>query len=403
MRGRLPRGPGPGLLLVAVLLVSVNLRGAIAAVSPVLPQIRTELAMSPAVAGLLTTLPVLCFAAFAPVATWIGRRAGLERAIGVGCLALAAATALRVLDGPPVLLAGTLVIGAAMTIGNVLVPVVVKRDFGERAGTVTGLYTAALCAGAAATAALTAPVAGLSSWRTALAGWGALALLAAVVWAVATRRRGGTPGAAPSPAGGVAAPGVWRHPTAWAVTGLLGAQSVTYYAVTAWLPTLLVDEVGVDLETAGVGMSVFQVLGIVGTLGVAALAGRRPQQVWLGAGVAGTWGLMIVGLLLWPSAWILWTVVGGVAQGAGVALAFTLLVLRSHDESAASALSGMSQLVGYTLGATGPVVVGALYAASGGWTAPLVLLLVVTAGMGVAGVAAGKDTSVGAPAVRASR
>ncbi|MGH3432363.1 MAG: MFS transporter, partial [Thermocrispum sp.] len=180
---------GKALLLVAVLLVAVNLRGAIAAVSPVLPEIRSDLSLSAAAAGLLTTLPVLCFAVMAPAAAWLARRTGLERAVLVGCLAVGLGTVLRTLGGTAALLLGTLAVGAAMTIGNVLVPVVVKRDFAGRAGTVTGLYTAALAGGAAAAAALTAPVAGVLGWRVGLAVWATLAIVAAGVWQLATRHR----------------------------------------------------------------------------------------------------------------------------------------------------------------------------------------------------------------------
>src|SRR4051794_20221593 len=226
------RSTGSPLLLAGVLLAGFNLRGAIAAVSPVLPDVRAELGLSPIVAGLLTALPVLCFAALAPAAAWFGRRLGPERAVLVGLATLTAATVLRVLDGAPVLLVGTFVIGAAMTVGNVLLPPVVKRDFGTRAGTVTGLYTATFAAGAAAAAALTAPIAGRWGWRIGLACWAALALVAAVVWALAIR---GAPGRVPRSGGAQAGIRVWRLPLAWAVSGILALQSALYYAVTAWL------------------------------------------------------------------------------------------------------------------------------------------------------------------------
>jgi CP family cyanate transporter-like MFS transporter len=179
------------------------------------------------------------------------------------------------------------------------------------------------------------------------------------------------------------------------VTLLLGMQSLAYYAVTAWLPTLLVDDLGISVRTAGIGMSVFQVLGIVGTLAIPLLARRGRDQAWLGILVASAWAVLVVGLLVAPSAWLAWSVVGGVAQGAGISLAFTVLVLRAHDAAAARSLSGMAQLVGYSLGASGPVLVGLLYEATGGWTAPLALLLGVCVMMGAAAVAAGRDRTVG--------
>jgi CP family cyanate transporter-like MFS transporter len=385
---------GRGLLLVAVLLVALNLRGAIAAVSPVLPEIRADLGLSGPIAGLLTTLPVLCFAALAPAAAWLGRRIGTERAILLGTVVVAVGTVLRVLGGAPVLLVGTLLVGAAMTIGNVLVPVVVKQDFPERASTVTGLYTAALAAGAALTAALTAPIAAATNWRTGIAVWAALAVVAAFVWWFATRRgRHAGPAGVGAPAG----TGIWRHPVAWALAIYLGCQSITFYTVTAWLPTMLMDDAALDLKTAGAAMSVFQVIGIAGTLVIPPLAGRRPSQGWLGLSIAGGWAVMFAGLLVWPTAWLAWSVVGGLVQGAGISLAFTLLVLRAYDTAAARGLSSMTQLIGYTLGASGPVLVGALYEVTSGWRVPLLVLLGVTAALAVAVAVAGRNVMIGAP------
>ncbi|MGY1637682.1 MFS transporter [Geodermatophilus sp. SYSU D00742] len=392
--------PRAGLLLSAVLLAGLNMRGAIAAVSPVLPEMRTELGLSPTLAGLVTTLPVLCFALLAPPAAWLGRRMGAEAAVGAGLLAIAAGTVLRVVDGAPLLLVGTSVVGAGMTLGNVLLPAVTKREFAERAGAVTGLYTAALCAGAALTAALTAPLAGLTDWRTALAAWAALALVSAVVWTVATRGRrsrraaGVEPAAAPTAA---AAP-VWRSPVAWAVATVLALQSVLYYAITAWLPTLLLDELGQGLRPGAVAAALFQILGIPGSLLVPAVLARRRRaggQSGLGVVVAGSWAVLVLGLLVAPGLWVVWAVLGGLAQGAGIAFAFTALVLRAADEAAARRLSGMAQLVGYGVGATGPLVVGAVYAATGGWGPPLILLLAVTGVLAVAAALAGRPRTVG--------
>ncbi|MGY1593549.1 MFS transporter [Geodermatophilus sp. SYSU D00708] len=392
-----------GLLLAAVLLAGLNMRGAIGAVSPVLPQMRAELGLSPTVAGLVTTLPVLCFAVLAPPAAWLGRRMGAEAAVCAGLLAIAAGTVLRALDGAPLLLVGTSVIGAGMTLGNVLLPAVTKREFAERAGTVTGLYTAALCAGAALTAALTAPLAGLTGWRTALAAWAALAVASAALWAVATRGRGSgpraaaEPGTAPAAAPAPAVP-VWRSSVAWAIATVLALQSVLYYAITAWLPTLLLDELGQGLRPGAVAAALFQVLGIPGSLLVPAVLARRRQaagQSGLGLLVAASWAVLVLGLLVAPGLWVVWAVVGGLTQGAGIAFAFTVLVLRAADDAAARRLSGMAQLVGYSVGATGPLLVGAVYAATGGWAAPLVLLLGVAAVHAGAAVLAGRPRTVG--------
>lgn len=384
-----------GLVLVAVLLTGLNLRGAIAAVSPVLPEIRADLGLSPTAAGLLTTLPVLCFAGLAPASAWLGRRIGSGAAVLAGLVAIVAGTALRALDGPAVLLVGTFVVGAGMTVGNVLLPAVVKREFAGRAGTVTGWYTGALAGGAALTVALTAPAAAAWGWRWGLSVWAVLAAVAAAVWLRALRPRPGAWGAGPPGGPSSAAVRVWREPAAWAVGAVLAMQSALYNAWTAWLPSLLIEDPGLDLGQAAVAATIFQVLGIPGALVIAPLVSRWRAQSGLAVAVAAAWAVVPAGLLVWPAAWPAWAVVGGLVQGAGISLAFALVVLRSADEDAVRRMSGMVQLVGYSVGAFAPVAVGALYAASGGWALPLLALLGVCAALGAAGAVAGRPVAVG--------
>jgi MFS transporter, CP family, cyanate transporter len=381
------------LRIAAVLLVALNLRSAIAAVAPILPQIRSELHLTPATAGLLTTVPVLCFALLAPAAVMLGHRLGLYSAILLGCVGIVVGSVVRVLDGVSLLLGATVIVGAGMTVGNVLVPVVVKAEFPHRAGRLTGLYTAALVTGASISAALTAPFAELWGWRLALASWAVLAVLAAAVWwrtftgRLGDRGEMGREGAARTAS-------VWRSPVAWALAVFFGAQALCFYAVTAWLPTLLVDEARLTLAAAGAGASLFQVLGIAGTLAVPALVHRRPRQGWLAAAAAVAWIVLFAGLLLWPAGWLLWVALGGVAQGASISLGLTLVILRTHRVDVARRLSGMAQLVGYLIGAVGPVLIGWLYGATNGWTWPLVTLTGVALAMAALGQLAGADRTV---------
>jgi CP family cyanate transporter-like MFS transporter len=391
-----------GLHLAGLMLVAFNLRAAIAAVSPVLPEIRADLALSASAAGLLTTLPVLSFAVFAPAAAWLGHRIGLDRAILFACLVIGAGTVWRVAGGAFTLLAVTMVIGAAMTVGNVLGPVVVKRDFTARAGPVMGLFTAFLIVGAAAAAALTAPLAAVWDWRIALAVWALLAFFAALVWHWATRGRRLRAHSHVEPTR-PAVRGLWRSSVAWGITTLMGAQAAAYFAITAWLPTLLVDEAGVDLGTAGVGQALFQVTGIAGTLLVSLLIRVRASQVWLAVMIALGWAVMPAGLLVWPAGWPLLTLVGGTAQGAGIALALTLVVLRAHDSAAANGLSAMMQLVGYLIGAGGPVAVGVLYELTGSWVVPMMVVIGLAGSMALSGTIAGRPVTVGGSPDRAER
>lgn len=171
------------LFVAAVVAVALNQRPAVVAVAPLLGDLRADTGLSPAMAGLLTTLPVLCFGAFAPLAPGIARRIGLEPAVAASLLVLAGGIALRLLSPVAALYAGSLLVGAAIAVANVLMPAYVKREAG-RPGLVMGLYSASLNVGAAVGAAATLPFAAAVGWgwRGALGTWLLLALAALALW-----------------------------------------------------------------------------------------------------------------------------------------------------------------------------------------------------------------------------
>lgn len=261
------RPTAAALTVVAVVLVALNLRGAIAAVPPLMDEMGAALRLTPADLSLLTTLPVLLFALAAPLAAWAGRRYGPGHAVLLGLSLVAVGTLGRTVGGPVTLFLFTALIGLGITVGNVLVPVVVKRDYGDRASRVTGYYTATLAVGAAITSALTVPLAQVLGWRGALAAWVVIVPLAMLAWwryvvrprQQRTAGRRSSPGETPEAGGVRHTPAVraahrdsfvWRLPIAWALAIALGAQSALYYSLTTWMPTLLVDRAGVS---AGVG------------------------------------------------------------------------------------------------------------------------------------------------------
>jgi MFS transporter, CP family, cyanate transporter len=394
------------VLIAAIVAVALNQRPAVVAVAPVLGELRADTGLSSTMAGLLTTLPVLCFGAFAPVAPRLARRIGLETAVAFSLLLLAAGIALRLLSPVALLFAGSLLAGAAIAFANVLLPAYVKREF-RRPGAVMGLYSAALNVGAAAGAAATVPLAtalGLD-WRTALGLWLVLAVAALALWlpVAGTGRAHRT--SAPMPAD----QGSWsllRQPLARHVTVYLGLQSVQFYSVAAWLPTLLADS-GVPVAEGGLMLGLANVVGAAGALLAPAQAGRMRTQRPLILAVALAYGIGLVGLLLAPSdGTLLWVAAFGLAQGSGFALALTLIVLRSPTPLVAARLGGVAQCLGYLLAALGPLVLGALHDLTDGWTWPLALLLVALApmtwfGWGAARNAVLSATDVDAPAVTA--
>src|SRR5215212_8469133 len=387
------------LLVTAIVAVALNRRPAVVAVAPVLGDLRSDTGLSSAMAGLLTTLPVLCFGAFAPIAPRLARRIGLETAVAFSLLLLAAGIALRLLTPVAVLFAGSLLAGAAIAFANVLLPAYVKREF-PRPGAVMGLYSAALNAGAAAGAALTVPLAHALGvdWRTALGLWLVLALAALTLWlpVAGTGRAHRT--SEPLPSG----QGSWvllRQPLARQVTAYLGLQSVQFYSVSAWLPTILADA-GVPVTRGGLLLGFANVVGAAGALLAPAQAGRMRTQRPLLLAVSAAYLVGLGGLLVSPATGtLLWVAAFGLAQGSGFALALTLIVLRSPSPLVAARLGGVAQCLGYLLAALGPLLLGALHDLTGGWSWPVAVLLAALVPMTWFGWGAGRDAvlSEGSP------
>jgi CP family cyanate transporter-like MFS transporter len=269
----------------------------------------------------------------------------------------------------------------------VLLPALIKRDFAQRTGLMTGLYTMAISGGATLAAGITVPVAQAAGldWRGALGTWGLFAGLALLCWLPQLRRAG------PITAGTTGrVSGLWREPLAWQVTGWMGLQSFGYFAVTAWLPAMLVGR-GFDPVTAGWMLSLASIAGVVGSMAAPMLATRFPRQRILAVAITGLTGLGMLGVLLVPGAEVLSVLLVGGAQNAALGLGLTLMALRSPDAAHAAQLSSMAQSVGYTVAAAGPFAFGALHDLTDGWTAPFLLLFAALAVQGTAGVLAGRD------------
>ncbi len=379
------------LFAAAIVLVAANLRPAVVGVAPLLAEIQASERLSATAAGVLTALPVLCFGLVAPVAPGLARRLGIERALLTALLVLLLGFAVRSAGGLAALFAGTVLLGAAIAIGNVLLPGLIKRDFAARTGLMTGLYTMAIAGGGALAAGVTLPLARVTGldWRGALATWALFAVAALLCWIPYVRRSTRPPRAAagrPS--------GLWRDALAWQVTLYMGLQSLCYFAVTAWLPALLVDR-GFEPATAGWMLALATAAGIVGGTVAPVLAARTPGQRGAVAVTTATAAVGLLGLLVVPGFEVVWVVLLGGAQSAALGVALTLVGLRAPDAGRAAQLSGMAQSVGYVLAAAGPFAVGLLHDLTAGWTVPLLLLLGLLAVQGVVGVLAGRARLVG--------
>lgn len=384
------RPAGRLLLAAGVVLVAVNLRPALASVGPVLPELRAALRLSDPAAALLTTLPVLCFGLLAPVAPRLGRRLGLERAVGLAVLAITAGLLVRLAGRLPLLYAGTVLVGAAIAVANVLLPPLIKRDFPHRTGLMMGLYTMALSGAPALAAATTVPLGRAvdAGWRGALGVWAVPGVAALLLWLPQLRRR--TP-AGPAPAGLAS---LLTDRLAWQVTAFMGLQSLGYYSVLLWLPAIFRDH-GFSGATAGLLLSVTTLIGAPIALVLPGLASRAAHQRGYTAAATLCTAAGLAGLLAAPAAVPFgWAVLLGLGQGMAFPLALTLIVLRSADPADAARLSAMAQAAGYTIAALGPLAVGVLHDGTRSWTAPLLLLLALLGPQLWAGLGAGRPLLV---------
>lgn len=387
------RRAGGGVLLAALLLVALNLRGPITALAPVVEDLGVDLGLTPAAVGLLGGVPVLCFAALTPLAALALARAGTTRMLAATLVAILAGTLLRSFGGVPGAFAGMLVIGAAITVGNIGVPTVVARDFPTQVPRVMGLFSAVMNAGAALTTLGTAPLAALVGWRWALTAWGVLTVVALVVWTrvhAGGGPSGGAPGRIPATVEAEPAVHVLRRPVTWLLCAAFVGQASSYYGVTTWLPTVLHDDAGLGRAGAGAAASLFQVLGVLGSvLAPFALARRVPPRVVV-LGVAACWLSLPVGLLLAPGGWAVWATLAGLAQGANFVLLFTVAAAAAGSPADVRRMSATVQTVGYAVAAVTPSALGALHTATGGWTGPLLAVLgLLVLQVGTHAVAAG--------------
>ncbi|MFI7481612.1 CynX/NimT family MFS transporter [Kocuria sp. M1R5S2] len=385
-------------VVVGIVLMALSLRGPIIAPTPVMIEIQADLGLSAAVAGLVTGLPVLLFALTTPLASRLIGRAGPEVAVLVCLAGILAGTAIRSAGPAPVVMAGTVVIGAAIAVGNIVVPVIIRRDVPwRRIFVVTAAYTAALNLGSMITSLGTAPLAAVLGWRWALAAWGVFALAGMLFWAGVARRRSGTPPRSPAVPGASAAPPGTNRGTAQVrrigrlLTLAFCGQAFSYFTVTAWLPTLLADTRGLSLAASGASASLFQVAAISGALGVPLLAARTPP--WAPVAVIGAlWVTLPLGLLVAPQGYVLWSFVGGVAQGGGFTVIFSIVARIVRSDAEAATTSARIQASGYLAATVGPPLLGALSSATGTWTVPLLVVLGATLMFLIGGLLAVRET-----------
>ena len=386
---RSPAATAPSALLTAgLLLVAANMRPVATSVGPLIHEIRRDLHLSGAAAGLLLTIPVLCFGVLAPLAPLLSRRIGIGRTLVLVLFAVAAGLVLRVSGGVAVLFIGTTLAAAGAACGNVLLPVLVRRNYPDRIGSISAFYTTVLVGMAGLSAGVVVPLARVlgEGWRGGLAIWALPALVAFALWLPQVRGDHAEPAGTVRPA---RVREVTRDPLTWHLTLFFGLQSWGFYTMLAWMPSIF-EAHGISRTNAGLLLGLSGVMAVPGALFVPRLAARWRNQRGLALWLTVVIVFGYAGLLLAPaSAPALWALLIGIGQGACFPLALTMIVLRSGSAHLTAGLSTHVQSIGYLLAAAGPLASGALHDATGSWTATMVVLIAMLVPQAFTGIGAG--------------
>ena len=365
------------LAFAAIILLAANLRSAVTSLTPLLDRLGQLFDFGSTMAGVFGMLPAAAFAVFGLVTPRLAARAGLERTAILSMLLATAGLLLRAAAGNAgVLLLGSALALAGMGIGNVVVPPLVKRYFGDRVGTLSTLYITVLQAFTMLPALLAVPVADHSGWRTSLGMWALLSLVAILPWLLLARHAPRAP-AGPAATTAATAGRVWKTSLGWGMALMFGLTSLATYSLFTWLPKVLL-EAGASEAFGGSMLALYSAIGIVPSLLVPALAVRMRNPFPIAAAVFVLNAIAFAGLLWAPmqAPW-LWAIIAGLGPST-FPLGLTLINLRTRTPAGSAALSGFMQGVGYSLASLGPLLFGWLHGIDGGWAWSFAFLMLCT-------------------------
>lgn len=385
-----PTRTGRWLVGAAIVLLAANLRSAVGSIGVVMESVRGDLAMTATVGGVLTTLPVVCFAVFGVGSAGSVRRLGLHRAAALSLALIAIGLVLRAFvdDGPVFLLCSVIALAGA-AVGNVILPPLVKEHFPDRISLMSALYGAALMTGASAASVATVPLSdAFGGWRFGIGAWAALAVVALVPWLLMLRHDVHT---APVEQQRLSVRDIARSPLAWAMMIVFAAQSAGAYAQFGWFPEMLTDA-GISNGYAGTLLGVISAVGIPMTLALPWLIARVGDRPYLPWGFAALSAAGWVGVLLAPTGapW-LWALLLGLG-GSAFTWTLTMIGRRTRTTAGTATLSVTTQGFGYIIAGMGPFGVGALHDATGSWDVPLIALIVLSGFIAVFGTVVARPT-----------
>lgn len=381
------------IVFLGIIFVSFNLRAPITSVGPIIDLIQVEYHLNSSMAGFITTLPLLAFSIFSPFVSKISHKFGHGLTMLGGIILIIIGELVRSYTGIFGLFIGTVFIGLGIAIGNVLIPSVIKHKFKKNVGSIISIYITSMCIFAALGAGISIPATNILGWNTALAIWVILAFIALLIWLPQLKKSeiyNNSDDLAIDEA--MISKSIWKSPLAWWVTLYMGTQSLLFYTLITWIPSIIIFK-GLDSHFAGMMILLFQLVGLPATLLVPIIADKIKHQKLIATIVSLNYllGMIIFFFATTSFSIIVSMVFIGLGMGGSISLAIGFITLRTPHAKKAAELSGMSQSAGYLLAAFGPILIGFMFDITKSWTNSIIILIVCVLMLIFFGLKAGRN------------
>lgn len=384
------------LIILGIIFISFNLRAPITAVGSVVKLIKAEYLLSSGMAGFITTVPLLAFAIVSPFVSNISKKIAYGKTMGIGLILIMIGELIRSYTNNIGLFIGTIFIGVGIAIGNVLIPSIIKQKFKDKVGTMTSIYTSSMCIFAAVGAGVSIPIAeGLGlGWKNSLASWFILTVITFIIWLpqLKVKNAEDVKIKKDEKVEEVKSISIWKSKTAWWVTLFMGTQSLLFYSLVAWLPTIIMSKKMSD-TFAGTMALTFQLVAIPATLVIPMLCDKFKNQRIL---VFVSEAIYLLGMILFligntEGIMLVSVILLSLGMGGSISLSIAFISLRSPNGARAAELSGMSQSAGYLFAAVGPILMGIIYDIQKSWNLPIILFGILIIFLTFCGWFAGND------------
>lgn len=365
-------------LIPGIIMIGVALRAPFTVLPVVLTDIADGLQVPVSSLGLLTSLPLIMFALCSVFAPRLAQKMSLEKLFALVLVVLTLGSLIRVFN-LPLLYTGTIILGAAIAVLNVLLPSLIQANQPHRIGFLTTLYITSMGLSITILSALAVPIVQMSSWRGLIWVSTLICFVILLVWLPNVKY---SHRLASKQQGKQEQEDLLKNPRVWALILFGGLQSLLFYTSMTWLPTLG-QQAGLSTDTTGLLAAVFSLISLPFSMTIPSLTARlKARQRLVMISLVSAAGLIgITMLLIRTDSFAYWLILN-LLIGMSVSALFPYLMvtfsLKTSTPAQTAQLSGLAQTGGYILAAFGPSLFGYSFDLFHSWTPAILILLGLT-------------------------